>query len=66
VFLYPLWAQSQPVIVKIVETPSDPTGIADTIVGAIGLSGAITLIAALFGVLTAGLLFWLRRKSPLQ
>jgi hypothetical protein len=70
VFLYPLWAQSQPLIVKIVQPSSDPTGILDEItgvlVGSIGLTGVITLLAIAVGALTGGLLFWMRRRNPLQ
>ena len=51
-----------PIIVKIVELPHDPTGLADVLLGAIGVAGAITLIAVVCGVVFAGLLFWFRRS----
>ena len=53
----------QPIIVKIVEPPGDPTGIADVLIGALGLSGAITVLAVLFGVVTGAVLFWIRSRS---
>ena len=53
----------RPIIVKIVELPSDPTGLADVLVGALGLTGAIVVIAVLLGVLMAGVLFWIRSRS---
>jgi ABC-type phosphate transport system permease subunit len=55
--------QSNPIVVKIVEPPHDPTGISDAIIGAIGLTGFIVLIALLLGLIFGGLLFWFRRNS---
>jgi hypothetical protein len=70
VFLYPLWAQSQTVFIKIAEPSSDPTGVLDRVtgvlVGSIGLTGVITLLAIAVGALTGGLLFWTRRRNPLE
>jgi hypothetical protein len=54
---------SSPIIVKLVETPSDPTGLADVLVGSIGLTGAIVLLALLLGLLFGGVLFWLRSRQ---
>jgi hypothetical protein len=51
-----------PVIVRIVELPHDPTGLADVLVGALGLSGVITLAAILLGLAVGALLFWLRSR----
>ena len=53
--------QSPPIIVKLVEPPKDPTGIAHVVVGALGLTGVITVIAIVLGVVLAGVMFWLRR-----
>jgi hypothetical protein len=59
--------QQQPgIIVKIVETPHDPTGLSDAIIGAIGLTGAITLAALVLGALVGGAMFFLRSRHPLQ
>jgi hypothetical protein len=55
-------AQSKPIIVKIVETPHDPTGLADVLVGAIGLTGVITLGAVTLGLLVGALIFWFRSR----
>jgi hypothetical protein len=52
-----------PIIVKIVETPSDPTGLADVLIGSIGLTGAIVLLALLVGLLFGAVLFWVRSRS---
>ena len=55
--------QSNPVIVKIVEPPHDPTGISDVLIGAIGLTGFIVLLALLIGLMFGGILYWFRRRS---
>src|SRR5204863_8199038 len=54
---------SNPIIVKIVEPPGDPTGLAGVLIGSLGLSGFIFLVAIISGVLTAGLLYWIRSRS---
>jgi hypothetical protein len=56
-------AQQSPIIVKIIETPKDPTGLADVLIASLGLTGVIVLIAALLGLLMAAVLFWYRRRS---
>jgi hypothetical protein len=56
-------AVQEPVIVKIIESPRDPTGLSDVLIGALGLSGAILLGAILLGVLAGGILFWVRSRS---
>jgi len=53
----------KPIIVKIVEPPHDPTGIAAVLVGALGLTGVIVLGAVLLGIAFAGALFLYRRWS---
>ena len=54
---------SGPLIVKIVETPHDPTGLADVLIGSLGLTGAIVLAAVLLGAVFATVLFWLRSRT---
>jgi hypothetical protein len=56
--------QSDPIIVRIVEpSNTDPTGLADVLITTLGLIGALVLVAVLFGIVTAGLMFWLRSRS---
>jgi len=55
-----------PIIVKIVEPDNDPIGLANVVIGALGLSGALALCAILLGVLLAGLLFLVRSRHPLR
>jgi hypothetical protein len=52
---------ADPIIVKIVEPK--PTGWAEVLIGALGLTGAIILLAVLVGLGFAGVLFWLRSRS---
>jgi hypothetical protein len=57
-------APPDPIIVKIVEQPNaDPTGLADVLIKTLGLIGVLVLIAVLFGVVTAGLMFWFRSRQ---
>ncbi|HZP48763.1 MAG TPA: hypothetical protein VFB07_09530 [Vicinamibacterales bacterium] len=53
----------KPIIVRIVETPHDPTGISGVLIGALGLTGAIALAAVVLGLALAGLMFAYRRWS---
>jgi hypothetical protein len=53
----------EPLIVKIIETPSDPTGLADVLVGAFGLTGVLILIAVVAAAAMAGVLFWFRQRA---
>jgi len=55
--------QGSPIIVRLVDPPKDPLGLADVLIGALGLTGAITLIAVFLGVLLAAAMFWLRSRS---
>jgi hypothetical protein len=61
--LFLLAQPSSPIIVKIIEPPGDPTGLADVLIGSLGLSGVIALGSILMGLLFAGVLFWLRSRS---
>ena len=54
--------QSSPIIVKIIEPPHDPTGLAGVLIGAIGLTGVIVLAAVTFGLVFGALIFWVRSK----
>jgi len=56
-------AQREPLIVRIVETPSDPTGLADVLIGAFGLTGVLILVAVAAAGLMAGVMFWFRRRA---
>jgi len=51
-----------PVIVKIIVPPKDPTGLADVLVGVLGLSGVLGLAAISIGVVIGVLIFWVRSR----
>ena len=53
----------RPFIVRIVELPSDPTGLGEVMIGALGLTGVIVVMAMLLGLFMAGVLFWIRSRS---
>jgi len=55
-----------PIIVKLIEPNDDPIGLANVVIGALGLSGALAVCAILLGVLLAGVLFLVRSRHPLQ
>jgi hypothetical protein len=50
------------VIVKIIEPPKDPTGLADVLVGVLGLSSVLGLAAISIGVAIGALIFWVRSR----
>ena len=56
-------SQSQPIIVKLVEPKTDPTGLSGIIIGALGLAGALGLIAVVLGAIIAGVLFFVRSRQ---
>jgi ABC-type phosphate transport system permease subunit len=61
-------AQSQPgkpIIVKIIppETKSELSGLADVLLGSLGLTGIIVVAAVLLGVVMAGVMFWVRSRE---
>jgi hypothetical protein len=56
-----------PIIVKVVETPTE--SLTDVVLGAIGLSGLLTLVALVFGLLLGAAFIAVRvresrRRSP--
>lgn len=53
--------QSQPVIVKVVEPAVESTSIADIIVGALGLTGAMLLAALVLGAALGGLMIGFKK-----
>ena len=53
---------SEPVIVKIIEPPTDPTGLADVLVGVLGLSTVLGIAAISIGIAIGGLIFWVRSR----
>ena len=50
-----------PIIVQVVEQPVESTTLADVILGAIGLTGVLTLAALLLGALLGGILIGIKK-----
>ena len=65
-FSSPASTQSQPIIVKLVEPKTDPTGLSDIIIGSLGLAGALALVTLALGAVIAGVLFFVRSRHPLR
>jgi hypothetical protein len=53
------------VIVKVIQPPpkSDLAGLADVLLGSIGLTGVIVLGAIVLGFVFASVLFWVRSRQ---
>jgi hypothetical protein len=61
-------SQSQPNKPIIVRIPQDPpkselSGLADVLLGSLGLTGVIVLAAVLLGAVMAGVMFWVRSRQ---
>ena len=61
-------SQSQPGSPIIVSIPRDPpkselSGLADVLLGSLGLTGVIVIAAVLLGALMAGVMFWVRSRQ---
>jgi hypothetical protein len=58
-----LQPSNDPIIVRIIDPPPDIAGLADVLLGALGITGVIVLGAVVFGLGLAGLLFWFRSRA---
>jgi len=56
-----LVAQSNPVMVRVIETPVETTSVADVLIGSIGLTGVLVLVAVVLGALLGGLLIGVKK-----
>ena len=54
---------STPIIVRVVEAPVRGLGLGDTILNAVGLTGALVIGAAGLGLILAGIFILLRRAQ---
>ena len=52
---------SQPIVVRVMEEPVESTGVADILIGALGLTGVMLLVALLLGAVLGGVLIGLTR-----
>jgi hypothetical protein len=67
IWILSLLVQGQPggpIIVKITEPPkSELSTLSQVLLGSLGLSGALALLAILLGLIGGGLMFWIKRRS---
>lgn len=55
---------AEPIMVKIIEPPGgELTGLANVLLGSLGLTGVIVLLAVLLGCVLAGVMFWVRSRQ---
>jgi hypothetical protein len=54
-----------PIIVRIIEDPpeSQLEGLADVLLGALGLTGAIAVSAIVLGIILGSVMFWIRSRT---
>jgi hypothetical protein len=56
---------SSPVVVRVIETPIESTTVADVLIGAFGLTGALLILALLLGLAFGGVLILVKRlRAP--
>jgi hypothetical protein len=55
---------SSPIIVRVIGPPTESVTLGDVILQAVGLTGVITLIALVFGLLLGGVFIYLRSHRP--
>lgn len=55
---------ASPIIVRVIGPPTDSATLGDILLRAIGLTGVITLIALLFGIVLGGVFILMRIRSP--
>jgi hypothetical protein len=58
--------QQSPIIVQVVQQPVESTTLADVLIGSIGLTGALVLLAILLGGLFGGVLIGVKRRRDRQ
>jgi hypothetical protein len=64
-----MMVQQTPIIVQVVQTPVESTTVADVLIGAIGLTGVLVLVAILLGGVFGGALIGfkiLRRRMNVE
>lgn len=52
---------AQPIVVRVIEEPVKSTGVADILIGALGLTGVMLLAALLLGAVLGGVLILIKR-----
>ena len=55
---------ASPIIVRVIGPPTDSATLGDILLRALGLTGVITLVALLLGIVLGGLFILVRIRSP--
>jgi ABC-type amino acid transport system permease subunit len=55
---------TSPILVRIIGPPSDALTLGDVLLGALGLTGAITVAAMVLGIVLGGVFILYRRSHP--
>jgi hypothetical protein len=61
--------QQSPIIVRVIQPPTESTTVADVLIGAIGLTGMLVVVALLLGAVFGGILIGikiLRRRMNVE
>jgi hypothetical protein len=53
--------QADPVMVRVIQTPAEETSVADVLIGSIGLTGVLVLVAVVLGALLGGALIGIKK-----
>jgi hypothetical protein len=53
--------QSEPVMVRVIQPAVEETSVADVLIGSIGLTGVLILVAVLLGALLGGALIGIKK-----
>lgn len=53
--------QSEPVMVRVVQPAVEETSVADVLIGSIGLTGVLILVAVVLGALLGGVLIGIKK-----
>lgn len=52
---------AQPIVVRVIEQPEKSTGVADILIGALGLTGVMLFAALLLGAALGGILIGIKK-----
>jgi hypothetical protein len=53
--------QSEPVMVRVIQPAMEETSVADVLIGSIGLTGVLILVAVVLGALLGGVLIGIKK-----
>ncbi len=56
-------SQSEPIIVKLTDPPSELSGLADVLLGSLAITGILLVAAVAFGLALGAVMYWIRSRS---